>query len=154
MSEYVAKVVWRRADGERYTDGKYSRTHRWLFDGGTEVRASASPSVVPLPYADADAVDPEEALVAAVSSCHMLWFLSLAAKRGFVVDSYTDDAVGLMEKGPDGRESITRVTLRPRIAFSGNAPTADELDKLHDRAHDACYIAHSIKAEVTVEHVE
>jgi organic hydroperoxide reductase OsmC/OhrA len=124
----------------------------WNFDGGVSVPASASPSVVPLPLSVAEAVDPEEALVAAAASCHMLAFLYLAAKEGLVVESYVDDAFGTMEKNSAGRLAITRITLRPKIAFSpARTPSAGELESIHHAAHEDCFIANSIKSEVTVE---
>lgn len=151
MSEYTSKVIWRRGAGEKFSDNQYSRRHRWVFDGGVEVPGSPSPHVVPPPLSDPSAVDPEEAFVAALSSCHMLFFLALAAKRGFVVDEYVDDAVGVLEKGADGKEWMTRVTLRPRVEFAGRTPSGEELDALHHRAHELCYIANSVKTELTVE---
>jgi organic hydroperoxide reductase OsmC/OhrA len=151
VHRYEARISWTR-DGAAFTDQRYSRRHEWTFDGGVRVVASASPAVVPLPYSIAEAVDPEEALVACASSCHMLWFLSLAAKRGFVVDSYRDEAAGVMEKTQEGRLAITRITLRPAIEFSGETrPTAEELAALHHAAHDQCFIANSLKSEVVVE---
>src|SRR5262245_17676264 len=130
---------------------KYGRAHRWTFDGGVGVPASASPHVVPAPFSDESAVDPEEALVAALSSCHMLTFLWLAARRGFVIDSYEDDAVGRMGKNAAGREAVTHVTLRPRIVFSGaRSPTSEELSALHHEAHEQCYIANSVTTAVEV----
>jgi organic hydroperoxide reductase OsmC/OhrA len=151
MSTYTAQVRWRR-DGQKFTDNRYSRGHTWKFDGGTEVPASASPHVVPRPMALDAAVDPEEAFVASVSSCHMLWFLSLAAKRGYVVDSYTDDAVGLMDKNAEGRIAITKVTLRPVTKFdAAKAPDQAALDALHHAAHEQCFIANSIRSEVVCE---
>lgn len=151
MSEHVATVEWSR-NGQAFSDNKYDRTHEWRFDGGAVVRGSPAPSSVPAPMSDPAAVDPEEALVAAVSSCHMLFFLAYAARGGFVVDSYRDDAVGLLARDDRGRMSITTVTLRPEVVFSGEArPDAAALDDLHHRAHEACYIANSIRAAVTVE---
>ncbi|MGQ0702458.1 MAG: OsmC family protein [Gemmatimonadales bacterium] len=151
MAEYRATVTWER-HGARFIDNKYSRAHRWTFDGGASIPASASPHVVPVPLSDPAGVDPEEALVAALSSCHMLTFLWLAAKRGFTIDAYGDDAVGTMERNPEGRLAITRVTLRPRIAFSGTPqPTQADLDALHEQAHRECYIANSVRTRVTVE---
>jgi organic hydroperoxide reductase OsmC/OhrA len=151
MSEHVATVEWSR-NGQAFSDNKYDRTHEWRFDGGAVVRGSPAPSSVPAPMSDPAAVDPEEALVAAVSSCHMLFFLAYAARGGFVVDSYRDDAVGLLARDDRGRMSITAVTLRPEATFSGEArPDAAALDDLHHRAHEACYIANSIRAAVTVE---
>jgi organic hydroperoxide reductase OsmC/OhrA len=153
MSEYRAIVEWKR-NGAIFTDNKYSRGHRWLFDGGIEVPASSSPHSVRLPFSVENAVDPEEALVAALSSCHMLTFLYLAAKKKFVVESYRDDAVGFMEKNEQGRMAITRVTLRPEIIFSSDVkPSASDLVALHHGAHEECYIANSVKTEVRVEPV-
>jgi organic hydroperoxide reductase OsmC/OhrA len=151
MSEHVATVEWRRGD-QPFSDNRYSRAHDWRFDGGAMVRGSSAPSSVPEPMSDAAAVDPEEALVAAVSSCHMLFFLAFAGKAGFVVDRYSDDAVGRMGKDERGKISITELTLRPAVVFSGESrPDAAALEALHHRAHEACYIANSIRAEVTVE---
>lgn len=135
-----------------FTDNRYSRKHRWLFDGGVEVPASASPHSVPLPLSAADAVDPEEAFVAAISSCHMLWFLSLTAKQGFVVDEYRDEAVGTMGRNPMGKIIVEKVQLRPRVSFSGaRKPTSAELTALHHEAHETCYIANSIITRVSCE---
>jgi organic hydroperoxide reductase OsmC/OhrA len=146
MAEHLATVRWKR-NGEPFIDNRYHRRHEWTFDGGATVTASASPSNVPLHCADASAVDPEEAFVAAVASCHMLWFLSLAAKRGVCVDSYSDDAVGLMAKNSDGKLAITRVTLRPQVV----APISEEaLQELHELAHAECFIANSVKSEIVV----
>lgn len=151
MSEYVATVEWSR-DGQNFADNRYSRAHDWRFDGGAVVRGSSAPSSVPVPMSDPAAVDPEEALVAAVSSCHMLFFLAYAAKGGFVVDHYRDEAVAVMGRDDRGKVSITHVTLRPAVVFSGDAqPDAAALDDLHHRAHEACYIANSIRAEVAIE---
>jgi len=153
MSEYRAIIEWNR-NGAMFTDNKYSRGHRWLFDGGVEVPASSSPHSVRLPFSVENAVDPEEALVAALSSCHMLTFLYLAAKKKFVIESYRDDAVGFMEKNEQGRLAITRVTLRPAVTFVGDLlPTGSEIAELHHGAHEECYIANSVKTEVSVEPV-
>ena len=152
MSEYSASVSWRRTADEDFIDSRYSRAHEWHFDGGAVVPASASPHVVPLPFSVEANVDPEEAYVASLSSCHMLFFLSIAAKRRFVVDSYVDDAIGYMETDARGRESVTRVILRPRIAFAGDRrPSRAQLEKMHHQAHDSCFIANSVKTEVTTE---
>jgi organic hydroperoxide reductase OsmC/OhrA len=151
VHRYEAKVSWSR-DGAAFTDNRYHRAHEWSFDGGVTVPASASPSVVRLPFSRADAIDPEEALVAAASSCHMLSFLFLAAKRGYVVDSYTDNAFGVMEANAAGQRYISRITLRPAIAFGGErTPNPADLDALHHDAHSDCYIANSVKAEIVVE---
>jgi organic hydroperoxide reductase OsmC/OhrA len=150
--EYKATVSWKRAGGEVFTDLKFSRGHEWSFDGGVTVPGSSSPLSVKVPYSKADAVDPEEALVAALSSCHMLTFLYFAAKGGYVVDSYVDDAVGVMTKNERGKLFVSKTTLRPRIAFSGaKQPSQAELDQLHHHAHEECYIANSVLTEVVIE---
>ena len=149
--EYKATVSWARGSGEAFTDGKFSRAHRWSFDGGVTVPASSSPLSVKVPLSRPDAVDPEEALVAALSSCHMLTLLYLAYRQGFAVDAYDDDAVGVMTKNERGKLFVSRVALRPRIAFSGDKqPSADELAQLHHHAHEECYIANSVLTEVVV----
>jgi organic hydroperoxide reductase OsmC/OhrA len=150
--EYKAVIVWKRGSGEAFTDLKFSRAHQWSFDGGITVPASASPLSVRVPYARAEAVDPEEALVAALSSCHMLTFLYLAAKRGLVVNSYEDEAVGIMSKNARGKLFVSKTTLRPRISFAdAQAPEAAQLAELHHAAHEDCYIANSVLTEVVVE---
>jgi organic hydroperoxide reductase OsmC/OhrA len=149
--EYRATVKWMRG-GAAFTDQRYSRGHEWSFDGGIVVPASSSPLSVRLPYSVAEAVDPEEALVAALASCHMLTFLYVAAKQGFVVDSYADDAVGEMTKNERGKLWVSRIILSPAIAFTGEKrPSPEQLDELHHLAHEECYIANSIKSEVVVQ---
>src|SRR5687767_13345960 len=151
MSEYRTVVEWSRGDAV-FTDARYSRRHRWLFDGGIEVPASSSPTVVPIPMSDAAAVDPEEAFVVSLSSCHMLWFLSIAAKRGFLVDSYRDEAVGVMAKDSSGMLAMTRVTLHPDVRFGGDRqPTADAVAAMHHDAHEHCFISRSVKTDVRCE---
>ncbi|WP_427790394.1 OsmC family protein [Brevundimonas diminuta] len=151
MSQHVAVVEWSRGD-QPFSDNKYSRGHDWRFDGGAVVRGSSAPSGVPEPMSDPAAVDPEEALVAALSSCHMLFFLAYARKDGFIVDSYRDEAEGLMSKDERGKVSITEIILRPAITWSGDKlPDAAAIADLHHRAHDICYIANSIRAEVKIE---
>jgi organic hydroperoxide reductase OsmC/OhrA len=150
MSEYTATVSWRR-QGAVFTDQKYSRAHQWRFDGGAVVPGSSSPHVVRVPLSDPAAVDPEEAFVASLSSCHMLFFLSLAAGKGLVVDSYEDAAVGVMAKNADGKHAMTLVTLRPKAVFVGREPTPQELADLHHRSHEECFIASSVKTEVRCE---
>ncbi len=150
MSEYTATIRWQR-DGEAFLDNRYSRAHEWHFDGGAVVPASASPHIVPVPMSNAANVDPEEAYVAALSSCHMLFFLSLAVKRGIVVDRYVDEAIGYMEKDGDGRMAMTRVTLRPAASYGGNAPETELIAELHDEAHELCFIANSVRTTVTTE---
>ncbi|HET7921456.1 MAG TPA: OsmC family protein [Gammaproteobacteria bacterium] len=153
MSEYQVVTEWQRA-GEDFLDNRYSRAHRWRFDGGIEVPASASPHIVPLPMSVAKAVDPEEAFVASLSSCHMLFFLSLAAKRGFVVEHYRDAAVGLLDKDASGKLAMTQVTLHPETGFSGDTrPDRGEILALHEAAHEQCFIAHSVKTRVRCEPV-
>jgi organic hydroperoxide reductase OsmC/OhrA len=150
MSECVATIEWSR-NGAKFTDNRYSRAHSWRFDGGVTVPASSSPHVVRAPYSDPAAVDPEEAFVASVSSCHMLWFLSLAVKEGFIVDSYCDEAVGIMEKNEQGKMAITRIALRPKIRFAGDRmPSPGDIDALHHAAHEACFIANSVRTEISV----
>jgi len=149
VANYVATVSW-VSDGE-FSSGRYSRAHEWSFDGGTMVRGSSSPSVVPEPMSDPVAVDPEEALIASASSCHMLWFLSLAQKAGLDVRSYRDEAVGVMGKDEWGRIAITRITLRPNIVFAGPEPSEEDLARLHHEAHDRCFIANSLRSEIVVE---
>ena len=150
--EYLATVSWKRGADEPFSDNKYSRGHTWAFDGGVTVPASSSPLSVRLPFSKADAVDPEEALVASLSSCHMLTFLYLAAKGGYVIDSYEDKAVGVMTKNERGKLFVSRVALRPRIVFSGaKQPSDAELADLHHHAHEDCYIANSVLTEVVIE---
>ena len=150
MSRYTAEIHWSRGDAP-FTDLRYSRRHAWRFDGGAAVPGSSSPHSVPLPYSDPAAVDPEEAFVAALSSCHMLFFLSIAAKRGHRVDDYADDAEGFLERDGRGRMSMTRVVLHPRVAFGGDAPSASEIAAMHEEAHAACFIANSVTSSVTCE---
>jgi organic hydroperoxide reductase OsmC/OhrA len=149
--QFEAKVEWQRND-QSFLDQRYSRAHEWVFDGGLRVPASSSPLSVPLPMSVADNVDPEEALIAATSSCHMLFFLSIAAKRGHVVESYSDSAVGLLEKNAEGRMAMTNITLRPQIVFGGAAwPSEEDIAAIHHEAHEKCYIANSLKTEITIE---
>lgn len=151
MHSHTATVEWRRGD-QIFTDRRYSRAHEWRFDGGAVVAGSSAPSSVPLPMSDPTAVDPEEALVAAVSSCHMLFFLGYASQAGFTVDSYVDEAEGILDQDDRGKTAITAVTLRPRIVWSGErTPSQAEIDALHHRSHEDCFIANSIHASVRVE---
>ena len=149
--QYRATVKWKR-DGSAFIDQRYSRGHSWSFDGGITVPASSSPLSVRLPYSVAEAIDPEEAFVAALSSCHMLTFLYVAAKQGFVVDEYTDEAVGEMSKNERGKLWVSKVILAPAIRFTGEKrPSPEQLDELHHLAHEECYIANSVKSEVAVQ---
>lgn len=152
MSEYYAQVQWSKAADEVFTDGKYSRAHSWSFDGGAKVAASSSPDIVPLPYSVAANVDPEEAFIASLSSCHMLFFLSIAAKHKFVVEHYQDKAVGFMTKNAEGKMAMTKVILRPEVRFSGAAvPERSLLEQMHHQSHESCFIANSVKTLVETE---
>ena len=152
MSEHRATIEWAGgATAGDFLKLRFTREHRWTFDGGVVVEASASPSVVPAPWSSPRGVDPEEAYVASISSCHMLTFLFLAAKAGFAVASYRDEAVGVMTKTAAGVAWVSKVTLSPKIAYAGDRqPTAEELGKLHHAAHDGCFIANSVKTEIEV----
>ncbi len=153
MAVYSAEVLWLRGE-QPFVDNRYSRRHRLRFDGGIELAASSSPHVVPLPYSDAAAVDPEEAFVASLASCHLLWFLAIAAGRGHRVDRYSDQPSGVMGRNSDGRLAMTRVTLRPAVQFSGDClPTDEEIRQMHHAAHDECFIANSVRCEVCCEPV-
>ena len=148
MAEHRAVISWER-EGAAFVDNRYSRGHRWDFDGGTQVAASSSPHVVPLPYSVETAVDPEEAFIAALASCHMLWFLSLAAKQGYIVDRYQDAAIGVMGRNSGGKLAMLDVTLRPAITFSGaKRPDEEQLAALHHAAHSECYLANSVKTHI------
>ena len=149
MAEYLARVEWRSEGGFR--EGRYSRAHSWTFDGGAVVPGSSSPHVVPAPMSDPAGVDPEEALIASVSACHMLWFLHLARDSGLDVAAYRDEARGHMGKDERGRMAMTRIVLRPRIEFAGEAPDAEALERLHHEAHERCFIANSLRTEIVVE---
>jgi organic hydroperoxide reductase OsmC/OhrA len=151
MTEYVAEVIWQRGEQD-FLSNRYSRKHLLRFDGGLEVAGSSSPHVVPLPMSDEQAVDPEEAFVASLASCHMLWFLSIAAKRRFCVDDYRDNASGLMQANDAGKLFIALVTLRPTASFSGERlPSREQIEQMHQQAHDECFIANSVKSEVRCE---
>jgi organic hydroperoxide reductase OsmC/OhrA len=152
MSDHTAKIVWQRNNREIFTDNKYSRAHQWLFDGGAVISASPSPHIVAVPYSVAENVDPEEAFIASLSSCHMLFFLQIAAKKKFIVDSYVDPAIGMMEKNGTGKVWMSKVILRPEILFSGEKqPTLQQLEAMHHQSHEQCFIANSVKTEVVTE---
>ncbi len=152
MSQYCATIKWQCQSDEKFIDNKYSRAHVWEFDGGEIVQASSSPHVVPMPYSIQANVDPEEAFIASISSCHMLFFLSIAAKRRYVIESYTDNATGIMQINEDKKMSMTDVTLKPRIVFSGEKqPTKEQIDKIHHQAHEQCFIANSVKTKINIE---
>jgi len=151
MSVYFAEIAWQRKQ-DKFTDNRYHRAHQWRFDGGASVLASSSPNVVRTPLSDPTGVDPEEAYVAALSSCHMLWFLSIAAQEGYCVDTYLDAAEGVLAPNEHGQEVMTRVTLKPDITFCGEkSPSDAALAHLHHRAHQSCYLANSVKTVIEVE---
>jgi organic hydroperoxide reductase OsmC/OhrA len=152
MSDYKATIKWTRNSPD-FLKGKYSREHIWTFDGGVTVPATSSQHVVPVPYSNPANVDPEEAFVASLSSCHMLTFLFLAQKQGFQIDSYEDEAVGVVTKNEANKMWVSAVTLSPKIAFSGEKlPSAEDQERLHHLAHENCFIANSVKTAVTVNH--
>ncbi len=149
--QYASRIIWHR-NGAIFTDNRYSRKHAWQFDGGVKVPASSSPQVVRAPLSDAAAVDPEEAFVASLASCHMLWFLDIAARAGFVIDSYVDDAAGTLAKNSAGKLAMTVVTLKPNVIFSGDKqPSREEIERMHHKAHEECFIANSVTSEVRCE---
>jgi organic hydroperoxide reductase OsmC/OhrA len=152
MSEHIAILSWKRCAAEAdFLKGRYSREHSWTFDGGMTIQASPS-SIVPVPYSNPALVDPEEAFVAAASSCHMLTFLHVASRRGFLIESYEDRSVGTMTKNEKGVLWVSLITLHPKIVFAGaKTPTAEELDQMHHVAHEQCFIANSVKSEIKVE---
>lgn len=151
MSKYNATISWER-NGQKFTDNRYKRSHEWHFDGGEVVPASSSPDVVPTPLSDPSAVDPEEAFIASLSSCHMLWFLSTAARRGFIVDHYRDEAEGVMEKDASGRLAITEVTLHPHVTYAGAAsPSTEEDAAIHHEAHEKCFLANSVRTTIKTQ---
>ena len=151
MSTYAATIRWSRNGAEGFAKGQYSRAHEWAFDGGATVSAGPSPHIVPDPWGNPAGVDPEEAFVASLASCHMLFFVDFARRGGFVVDSYLDEAVGELEKRDDGKMWMSRVTLRPRIAWGDGAPNEAAVADLHHRAHEACFIANSVTTEIVIE---
>jgi len=153
MSTYTAKVNWKRKEAI-FTDNKYSRAHEWYFDGGAVVPASSSPQIVPEPFSDPSGVDPEEAFLASLSSCHMLWFLTIAANNGYIVDEYTDNAQAVMEKNSEGKPAITNVVLHPVVTYSGVIlPGKEEDDAMHHQAHKRCFIANSVRSDIKTEPV-
>ena len=143
---YTVKIIWEKQQDEIFVDNKYSRAHIWMFDGGIEIDASSSPHVVPLPMSNESAVDPEEAFIASISSCHMLWFLSIAAKKKYIIESYEDNAEGELEKNEEGKLAMTKVVLKPKVKFSNeHTLSREQVDELHHLAHEMCFIANSLK---------
>lgn len=152
MHKYKATIYWQQQDNDSFAKNSYSRRHEWEFDGGLVVPAAASPQVVPEQFTDSSAVDPEEAFVASISSCHMLWFLSLAAKKGHIVTHYKDTAEGIMQKNKKRKLAITEVILRPVVRFNqSHKPDSQTFDKLHHQAHQLCFIAHSVKTDIIIK---
>jgi len=148
---YNVTIFWQRNLDEVFVDNKYSRLHNWRFDGGIELAASSSPHVVPLPMSNESAVDPEEAFIASLSSCHMLWFLSIAAEKNYIVESYEDNAEGILGKDEDGKLAMTKVTLKPKVFFNNTTtPSRKQVDELHHLAHEKCFIANSVKTKITI----
>jgi len=148
---YSVRVFWKKQPEEVFVDNKYGRTHTWSFDGGIELQASSSPHVVPLPMSSESAVDPEEAFIASLSSCHMLWFLSIAAGKNYVVESYEDNAEGVLAKDEEGKLAMTRVVLKPKVIFGAqHTPSRDEANELHRLAHEKCFIANSVKTKISI----
>jgi organic hydroperoxide reductase OsmC/OhrA len=151
MSQHQAHIQWSRQPDERFVDLRFSRAHTWQFDGGVTVPASSAPTAVPIPYSKPENVDPEEAFVAALSSCHMLTFIWLAGKDQFVVDSYDDLAIGHMSRNDQGRMAVTTARLEPKIVFSGEkSPTDEDVARLHHAAHEQCFIANSVLTQISV----
>lgn len=153
MTLHTANIVWQRGSEEPFTDRRFGRGHDWSFDGGIGIRASSSPHVVPR-FSEPAAIDPEEAFIASLSSCHMMSFLYLAAKQGLVVNRYEDTAEGQLSKNDAGRFWLSRVTLRPRIDWEGSAPSVETIDQLHHAAHEECFIANSVRTDVRCEPAE
>lgn len=151
MGSYSARVLWRRRSDEKMTDRRYSRAHEWIFDGGLVVPASPSPHIVPLPYSDAANVDPEEAFVASLTSCHMLFFLHYMTDEGYVVDAYDDTATGQMRKNENGKFWMSKVILDPQISYLGDRPAPSLEAEIHHRAHEDCFIANSVRTEVVMK---
>ena len=151
MSTYTATIGWIRTGEGDFTKGQYSRAHQWAFDGGALVPASASPHIVPAPWSNPAGVDPEEAFIASLASCHMLFFVDFARRAGFVIDDYLDEAEGVLEKRADGRMAMTKVILHPRVTWDGDPPGGAALADLHHKAHEACFIANSVTTEVIID---
>ncbi|ELR72607.1 OsmC/Ohr family protein [Fulvivirga imtechensis AK7] len=153
--KHYAKIQWQKQSAESFTDGKYHRGHQWQFDGGIHLKASSSPEVIPVPMSDASAVDPEEAFVAALCSCHMLFFLSIAAGKKYIVEEYTDAAEGIMNKDASGRMAMDQVVLNPVVKFSGNHfPDKQQLAAMHEQAHSRCFLANSVKTKIIIQHTQ
>ncbi len=152
MTTYIAKVHWQRSANELFIDNQYSRAHHWLFDGGSTIAASSSPHIVATPYSVEANVDPEEAFIASLSSCHMLFFLSIAAKHKFIIDKYEDNASGIMQKNNHGKYAMTKVTLKPKVVFaSDEKPSLKKFEEMHHQAHQHCFIANSVNTDIVID---
>lgn len=148
---YTATLTWQKQPGEEFEKGTYSRVHHWEFDGGMKIAASSSPNVVPLPMSDPSVIDPEEAFLASLSSCHLLFFLSIAAKKKIIVEKYEDHVEGIMGENEDGKTAMLSVILNPAISFSGNnLPSPETIHQIHELAHDSCFIANSVKTKIKI----
>ena len=148
---YTATLTWQKQPGEEFEKGRYSRVHQWMFDGGMKIAASSSPTVVPVPMSDASLIDPEEAFLASLSSCHLLFFLSIAAKKKLIVEKYQDHVQGIMGKNEEGKMAMLTVTLNPVVSFSAeNMPSQETIRQIHELAHDSCYIANSVKTKIEI----
>jgi organic hydroperoxide reductase OsmC/OhrA len=151
MTTFTAEIIWERGEQD-FLKNRYSRQHVINFDGGLSIPASSSPHVVPMPMSDPFAADPEELFVASIANCHMLWFLSIASGKKFVVDRYKDNPAGVMQKNEQGNVAVTHCVLRPAVTFSGNhVPTKHEIVAMHDEAHHQCFIANSVTTKITCE---
>jgi len=148
---YTATITWQKQPAEEFEKGRYSRVHQWAFDGGMKIAASSSPSVVPVPMSDASLIDPEEAFLASLSSCHLLFFLSIAAKKKLIVEKYEDHVQGTMGENEDGKMAMLTATLNPVIVFSGeHRPSEETIRQIHELAHTSCYIANSVKTKIEI----
>lgn len=145
-------IRWQRALGEKFVNGEYRRTHSWSFDGGSTIMISSSPGIVPVPFSDPDLADPEEAFVASIASCHMLFFLALASRRKLVVDDYRDEPEAMLEKDHAGRMSLRKLILRPKVTFRDPLTVPEDvIEMLHEQAHASCFLANSVKTEITIQ---
>ena len=152
---YTAMISWGKKQDEAFIDNQYNRSHIWKFDGGIELTASSSPQVVPIPYSNEMAVDPEEAFIASLSSCHMLWFLSIACQQKYIVENYEDHAEGILGKNSEGRLAMVKVTLKPKVKFNNKTiPTPIQIQEIHHQAHEKCFIANSVKTEINIMPME
>ena len=149
--KHLAKVTWEKQPQESFTDNAYSRVHNWEFDGGATIQASSSPHIVPIPFSNPDLVDPEEAFLAAAASCHMLFFLSIAASQGYQIMAYNDQAEGILQKNDQNQLAFAQIALKPEVVCGGEKlPDESQMQKMHEQAHERCFIAQSIKASIKI----